>query len=281
MAKKRASTLTAVVVLIAAFAAIPMARGANIVATDGADTFAGTNNNDRIDALGGDDIVFGRKGDDKILGGDGNDHLFLGAGKDKASGGNGDDELVDDDGGADRISGGAGNDVIASADGGADTIECGPGNDVAFVDANDTAKNCEQKFSQDNRRRGLFFGSNGADGFLTDDDERRNFEEDETLFLKRGNDQAASGQGDDTIYLGRGRDRLIAGDDDRDGNDVIIDDDGSPGDVIATGDDDDIVFSADGAADTIDCGGDSDNREDTVFVDRADTTLNCEHVFSA
>jgi len=99
--------------------------------------------------------------------------------------------------------------------------------------------------------------------------------------LKAGNDQAALGDGDDTIYLGRGQDRTIAGDDDRDGEDVIIDDDGLGGDTIATGEDDDIVYSVDGAADTIDCGGDSDDREDTVFVDRADQTLNCEHVFSA
>jgi Ca2+-binding RTX toxin-like protein len=277
MAMRRAATLVVGLVLIAAFATHPTARAARIIGTTGVDTFAGTNNADRIDALGGNDIVFGRDGNDKIFGDDGNDQLFLGAGQDRGVGGSGNDEIIDDDsGGSDVMVAGAGSDLVVSADGGNDTIDCGPGDDIAFVDRADTVRNCERRFSRDNARRALFFGANGADGFIGDDDDA-----DETFFAKGGADQASLQDGDDTVYLGDGPDRVIAGDDDRDGNDVIIDDDGRGGDSISTGADDDIVFSADGAADTINCGGDSDDREDTVFVDRADSTLGCEHVFSA
>jgi len=167
-----------------------------------------------------------------------------------------------------------------SADGGADKIDCGPGNDTAFVDAVDTTKNCEHKLSHDNRRRGLFFGSNASDAFVSDadDHDNRHFDEDETLFLKGGNDQSSAEDGDDTIYLGAGADKTLAGDDDKDGDDVVIDDDGQNGDTIGTGKGQDTVFAADGAAGVIDCG---DDRDDTAFIDRADDTINCEHVFSS
>jgi Ca2+-binding RTX toxin-like protein len=77
--------------------------------------------------------ISGGSGADRIEGGSGNDILRGADGNDRLNGGL-------DDG---RLNGGPGNDVITAMGGGADDIVCGPGRDKAYVDRNDSTRNCE------------------------------------------------------------------------------------------------------------------------------------------
>jgi len=80
-------------------------------ATDGNDTFTGSNQADVADGLEGDDTLYGDLGDDTLLGGAGNDTLDGGHHNDLLDGGAGDDQLY---GGHhnDTLIGGGGNDAL-------------------------------------------------------------------------------------------------------------------------------------------------------------------------
>ncbi|MGH8618703.1 MAG: putative Ig domain-containing protein [Burkholderiales bacterium] len=87
---------------------------------DGADTFFGTDVNDRILGRFGDDYLaggkrrdqlYGAEGDDTLDGGPGDDYLVGGGGRDTLLGGDGFDQLLDD-AGANTFEGGRGNDLL-------------------------------------------------------------------------------------------------------------------------------------------------------------------------
>jgi serralysin len=98
----------------------------------GPDFFNGHTGRDRVRGGGGDDWI--RSGDDNdwIFGGPGNDFLVGMNGDDLIRGGDGDDHLAGLDG-DDRLYGGPGRDRAA----------CGPGTDTAWVDADDSTRECE------------------------------------------------------------------------------------------------------------------------------------------
>ncbi len=66
---------------------------AMLTGTAGADTLAGSTENELIDARGGNDVVYGRAGSDTLIGGEGNDSLYGEAGDDILLGGAGNDLL--------------------------------------------------------------------------------------------------------------------------------------------------------------------------------------------
>ncbi len=91
-----------------------------IAGTGHGDWLFGTDEADRIDALGGNDKVFAGGGDDLILGGAGGDWLFAGSGND----------VIDGGAGSDKIYGGDGDDVIVAGGGHRDTLIGGSGADT-------------------------------------------------------------------------------------------------------------------------------------------------------
>jgi Tol biopolymer transport system component len=97
-------------------------------------TLVGTPGHDQLQGTPQPDRICGLAGADKINGGPGNDYLDGGSGNDTITGGPGRDTIL----------GGSGNDLIRARDGERDRIDCGPGHDVAIVDANDSARNCEE-----------------------------------------------------------------------------------------------------------------------------------------
>jgi Ca2+-binding RTX toxin-like protein len=115
-----------------------VALAANKVGTFGPDTLEGTNQMDRLYALGAADTIEGRAGNDDCYGGSGADEISCGNGNDRIDGGFGEDILF----------GGPGNDTILAADGRVDQIDCGLGdNDTAYVDELDEpVENCENVF---------------------------------------------------------------------------------------------------------------------------------------
>jgi Ca2+-binding RTX toxin-like protein len=164
-----------------------------IIGTDGFDFIVGTNDAERISALGGFDIVFGLGGDDTIDGGDGSDLLFAGQGNDLVIGGdNGDyiraqngDDTVNGNAGNDRIRGDGGNDVLNGDSGndilrggnGADTLDGGEGRD----------------YLHGGHDRDVLIGGAG----------------DDTLNGSFGNDTLTGGAGADVLYGGFGADTFI------------------------------------------------------------------------
>ena len=117
----------------------------------GDDVLSGLGGNDHLEGDAGNDLLLGGADDDRLYGRTGNDRLNGGTGNDLLEGGRGRDTLRGDAGNDrlngglddDRIYGGAGNDIVIAVGGGADTIDCGPGKDKAYVDRNDTVRNCE------------------------------------------------------------------------------------------------------------------------------------------
>ena len=85
-------------------------------ATEGNDSFQGTNQGDAADGMGGDDVLVGDQGQDTLSGGAGDDQLFGGVGNDTLDGGTGNDQLFGDQGSDVLISGG-GNDLMDGAEG--------------------------------------------------------------------------------------------------------------------------------------------------------------------
>lgn len=214
------------------------------VASDAANTFAGTTGDDTVDALGGNDSLRGGAGDDRLFGNDGDDEIFAGAGDagaDSMAGGDGDDV----------IGGGAGNDLIigdsdrgnligggfafgAPADDGSDLLFGGDGDDVIWT--------------------------GNSDGTGSADDVAWAGAGDDAINGAGGNDSLGGGDGDDTVLAGAGDDTVFGGD----GDDFI---DGEAGaDLIFAGAGDDTVVGGTGADeifngagdDTVDGGADDD-----------------------
>jgi Ca2+-binding RTX toxin-like protein len=118
------------------------------------DTITGTAKRNYIVARAGNDRVSGGAGDDEVRGGGGRDQIHGGLGNDLIIGGNGVDWL-DGDTGEDEIYAGAGDDFVISVEpedclAGCvlpepDFVDCGDGEeDHAYIDALDTAENCEE-----------------------------------------------------------------------------------------------------------------------------------------
>ncbi len=107
-----------------------------ILNDDGAFTFLGSSDRDKLKGTAIDDVADGRDDRDKLKGNDGDDVLFGGAARDTLDGGDGDD-VIDGEGGDDKIKGKDGDDLIFGGTGndrikgdkGADTIEGGDGAD--------------------------------------------------------------------------------------------------------------------------------------------------------
>jgi Ca2+-binding RTX toxin-like protein len=106
------------------------------------EVIGGTDNAERVNALGGNDAVYGDGGNDTLEGGGGNDFLRGGDGDDVITDQQGDD-LIWGDAGNDRIDAGSGIDQIFGGDGddqlygglGADAIDGAAGNDIIFGDS--------------------------------------------------------------------------------------------------------------------------------------------------
>ena len=116
-----------------------MALADDKVGTFGQDTLIGTDQMDRLYALGAADVIRGKAGNDDCYGGSGFDEIRCGEGNDRIDGGFGEDDLF----------GGSGNDTISAADGRVDLVNCGPGIDTAYVDEEDIdigEANCEEVF---------------------------------------------------------------------------------------------------------------------------------------
>ena len=266
-------------VIIAAVAAAMLitasgARAANIVGSTGSDILFGTNKADRIRGDAGADLLFGKGQADQLFGDAGNDTILGGGGPDILDGGPNDDTIYDDDSIAgDRLRGREGNDTLFSIDGRADRVNCGAGSgDTAYVDrGTDIVRGCETVI----RRGGdagefrVRIGSNSNDIIETGD--VRNL-----IFARAGNDIVRAGGDDDVLLGGGGREILLGEDDD----DVHIDDDTLPSDAHRPGDGRDVVFTADGARDSVDCSTDGDNGDDdVVYADGRDSVVDCGTVF--
>ena len=183
-----------------------------------------------------------------------------------------DDTLVDDDTRRfDRLRGGAGNDILISLDGGNDKLNCGAGIDVAFADPFDETGGCETVKSRGraNQLR-IERGSNASD-FITVGDA------DHIVFGRNGDDFIRARDGDDWVLGGLGSDAMSGENDE----DTIIDDDSSGNDSVRPGDDDDVMFVADGARTSVDCSDtEDDGDDDVVYADPIDAVIDCGTVFS-
>lgn len=117
-----------------------VARGFDLIGTEGNDTLDGGQFYTRIFGQGGNDILRGGTGDNILDGGADADSLFGNDGADVLVGGTGDD-LLDGGTGADTLSGGIGNDLLQGQDGadtldgetGDDRLDGGTGNDVLLA----------------------------------------------------------------------------------------------------------------------------------------------------
>jgi Ca2+-binding RTX toxin-like protein len=109
----------------------------NKAGTFGEDTLIGTDQLDRLYALGAADVIRGKAGNDDCYGGSGADEIRCGPGNDRVDGGFGEDDLFS----------GSGNDTISAADGRVDLVNCGPGDDTVYVDELDVVnEDCENVF---------------------------------------------------------------------------------------------------------------------------------------
>jgi hypothetical protein len=98
----------------------------------------------------------------------------------------------------------------------------------------------------------------------------RGLKSNDVLLGRGGDDKIEGGTESDTLLLGRGTDVGNGGT----GDDAIFDDDGRPGDKLRGAEDDDSLFSADGAEDLLDCG----DGVDVAIADRFDIVRRCETV---
>jgi len=101
-----------------------LAKGFDVVGTEGADYLYGTNTTDRINGLGGNDTLLGGAGDDTINGDAGADQLQGGDGNDTLFGGS-ENDILFGEAGNDTLDGGAGDDFMFG----------GIGNDTYGVDS--------------------------------------------------------------------------------------------------------------------------------------------------
>ncbi len=114
-----------------------VARGFDLVGTDGDDFLNGGETYQKVVGLGGNDVLLGGTGNNILDGGAGNDQLDGGAGADTLIGRAGNDALTGD-AGDDTIDAGVGDDFINAGEGN-DSVLGGEGNDTIFAGTgNDT-----------------------------------------------------------------------------------------------------------------------------------------------
>ena len=172
----------------------------------------GTENADKINAMGGNDTVWGDGGNDTIEGGNGNDFLHGGDGNDTLTDTQGDDliwgeagdDLINGGVGADVLDGGAGNDLLFGG-AGADLMDGGEEDDVMYGDAGQIVNNVLDPNGNDD----IMTGGSGNDH----------------IYGGGGADAIDGGEGDDTIEGGSGADGMVGWD----GNDTFVMDEGDIG----------------------------------------------------
>ena len=177
------------------------------------EVIGGTDNAERINALGGNDAVYGDGGDDTLEGGAGNDFLRGGDGNDLISDQQGDD-LIWGDAGNDTINAGSGIDQVFGGEGddllygglGADVLDGSLGNDIIYGDSGAISRQLVNGVWID-----VLDGDGSPDvidGGLGND----------TLFGGGDADILDGGEGDDVIYGGLGFDLTAGGF----GNDTFV-----------------------------------------------------------
>lgn len=168
-----------------------------VVATDGADTFRGSNAADTFLAGDGADNVRGAGGRDTLDGGTGRDTILGGDGADSITGGSGSDDLRGGRG-ADTILGGSDNDKLIG-EGGRDLLNGGNANDRLYG----------------GNGRDTLIGENGNDKLYGQGghDALEGGAGKDTLSGGGGNDTLEGGQGDDTLLGGNGTDVFVFADD--------------------------------------------------------------------
>ncbi|MEQ9639186.1 MAG: M64 family metallopeptidase [Alphaproteobacteria bacterium] len=212
----------------------------------GADTLAGTADNDRLIGEGGDDVLNGDAGNDELIGDSlttagvsGNDTLNGGAGDDFAWGQGGND-LLQGGAGNDSLFGNLGDDTVQGGVGD-DLIRGHPGDDILDGEAgNDTIFGGADNDSLDGRDGVDVL--NGNSGFDTVNGGAGN----DTLRGQGGRDALNGDAGNDLLVGMAGFDTLNGGD----GNDTLI---GGPADDTLTGGAgvDIFTFGADQGANTV------------------------------
>ena len=247
------------------------AAGVSLRGTDDSDIGWGTEGNDTIKLLDGNDAMFGMGGNDKLDAGPApsRNWIFLGAGKDTAIGGNTLDLIIDEDGTpGDNISSHKGTDFIVSFDGAKDFINCGSNFDKVIVDPQDSLYKCENVITVTTGN--MMLGTTGNDILNggTDSDFIFGGPGNDTI---NGGDETTINTGDYLLLGGPGVDTINGGK----GDDILIDDDGTPGDTIDAGEGDDFIFTADGEQDTIICGPGNDKIIGDYF-DVAGPSAQCE-----
>ena len=168
------------------------------------EVIGGTDNAERINALGGNDAVWGDGGDDTIEGGDGSDFLHGGTGNDLITDSQGDDLIWGDAGndtinagsGIDQVFGGDGNDQVAGGLG-ADVVNGDDGNDAIYGDSGAVIQQLVN---------GVMVEVMDRDG---DADVINGGLGNDTIFGGGGDDIIDAGEGDDAIYGGLGNDASI------------------------------------------------------------------------
>ena len=239
---------------------------------DFANTIAGRDGNDKLNAGGGNDLIRGRNGDDRIDGESGNDTIFGGdgadviygsGGKDKLYGGHGNDYLSGG-WGEDQLTGGVGSDTLNGGDGN-DVLTGGAGSDVFVFDAyggNDTITDFSKGYDKILITSALAsfssleivndgfgntivtYGEHGSITILGSEGEidESDFEfvpvyaEDLVIFGDEFANRISGNDGNDTITAGGGDD-VIHG---RNGDDRIGGEDGN--DIVFGGDGADVIY---------------------------------------
>ena len=170
------------------------------------ETIGGTDQAERINALGGNDTVWGDGGNDLIEGGGGSDFLHGGEGDDLVTDTQGDDMLWGD-AGNDTIDGGAGIDLVFGGRGndlmrgglGADALDGGLGDDVLYGDSGAmTSQDFAGVTIQVMDATGEADVIDGGDG-------------NDTLYGGGGDDVMDGAEGDDVLVGGLGNDGMAGG----------------------------------------------------------------------
>ena len=197
--------------------------------TSGADTYAGTVNDDYVNAGAGDDVVTTGAGNDFLVGGGGNDTLSAGVGNDTLLGGAGSDILQGEEGddvlsgglGSDLLFGGLGSDRVIYTDATTGVVVDLSAN-LAFDGANfdymDLIENATGSAFADTlvgsgEANDLISGAgndtiSGGDG----DDTLSGGEGEDILQGEAGDDILSGGQGSDLLFGGLGSDRVTYAD---------------------------------------------------------------------
>lgn len=255
---------------------VQMAGGGGTASLGGGnDQFRGGVGNEIATGGPGNDSLGGNSGDDTLRGEDGNDAIAGNFGNDVEDGGNGDDVIgnFDNDQGADDMSGGPGVDKVWFSDhSGGMALSM---DDVANDGSSGEGDNLHSDFE-------IVVGSPGADtitGTAAADNLDGYFGAD-TVLGGPGNDRIDGNSDDDVLFGGDGDDTIYGGG----GNDQVTGDGGADnlfGDYTSCclNNGNDKIFSADGIADAINCGGGADTlAADQLDVIGGDGNQLCESV---